>query len=67
MSHNGLVFLIFLLDALGMAMIGGGIVLAHTETIPPDRGFFLCMGGGLVMLASIAVPFAVFRSKGWLR
>lgn len=64
MSHNGLIFLIILLDSLGFAMIGLGILLGHNEVIAPHRALMLCNLGGLALLLSIAVVHLLVMRKG---
>lgn len=58
MENKASALSIVILDGLGLALIGAGVGLAHSETLAPEKALALCNAGGLFLVLSL---FAVVR------
>ena len=67
MNQAGLVLLIAVLDGVGFTLVGVGIVLAHTETLEPQKALGICnVGGAILLLSVLAAHLLVLRKVGFV-
>ena len=65
MNPTGLLIRIVVLDTLGVGCLAAGIGLAHSEVLPPEKGFLLAqIGGALMFVSLLTANLLVYRRGG---